>query len=650
MKRRFGILAVLLFVSLLFITSISAYANPVPKTPLSIVFTHDMHSNLESRSVLLGGKQAQAGGFARLAAAISQTKATDPDTLVLDAGDFSMGTLFQTIYSDSAPELRLMGLLGFDAATLGNHEFDYRIQGLTDMLKAAKASGDRLPQLLCANIDWAGTLKDSALSTKAQALKDAMDSIGAKPYAIVEKGGYRIALFGVIGEEAIDDAPMSGLKFQNYIDAAKSVVSQIKAKENPDIIICLSHSGTSDKPEDSEDVLLAKAVPDIDVIISGHSHTVLQSPMVIGSTTIVSSGANTDYLGHLLVSKNANGRYAVQSYSLIPLNGSVPEDAGVLAKVSSFKDRIDSAYLSRFGYKMGEVVASSPHDFTDAAKIGKVQGEEMLGNLIADSYVYAVSQVDNQKVDVAVVPAGVIRGSFTKGAIKTQDIFNVSSLGIGADGIPGYPLVSVYLTGSELWALCEVDASISDIMQDARLYMSGISYTFNQHRLFLNRVTEVYLVSSDGTKTPVNDDKLYRVVGGLYSTQMLGSVKSKSFGLLSIVPKDKNGNPISDFEKQILYKGNLEYKEWVALADYLHSFGKTNGVPTIPARYAVAEGRKVINSSTSIASLLEKPNKIFFMLVGIVLVLIVIVVLIISLIVRLIRRLTRKKPAIRVGA
>ena len=642
MKRRVGILfAILMLLALLPTFGVSAA--PKPAEPLSIVFTHDMHSNLDAKTDAASPNTVQPGGFARLATAIEQEKATYPDTLVLDAGDFSMGTLYQTIYSDSAAELRMMGLIGYDASTLGNHEFDYRAQGLTRMLQAAKASGDALPALLCANIDWSGTLKDPALAAKAQALRDAMDSYGVKPYTIIQKGGYRIALFGIIGNEAIDDSPMSGLKFLDPIEAAKSVVNTLKANEKPDIIICLSHSGTSDKPDSSEDVLLARAVPDIDVIISGHSHTLLQNPIAIGSTLIVSSGANTEYLGHLVVNKRDDGRFSVQSYKLLPLDASVAEDSAALLKIAEFKKRIDTAYLLRFGYAMGEVIANSPYAFTDGAKIGKVQGEDTLGNLIADSYVYAASQTDDEKVDVAVVPAGVIRDSFAKGPIKTEDVFNVSSLGIGPDGVPGYPLVSVYLTGKELWALCEVDASISDIMQDARLYLSGISYTFNPHRLFLNRVTDVYLLHSDGTKTAPEDDKLYRIVGGLYSTQMLGSVKDKSFGLLSIVPKDKNGNPITDFEKQILTKGNQEYKEWVALADYLHSFDKVDGIPTIPSLYATAQGRKVIDNSRSLAALLQKPNMVFFLLVGAAVLILLIVVLLISLVVRIVKRRRAKR-------
>ncbi len=642
MKRRFGfLLAILLSFALMPTFGISAA--PTSAEPLSIVFTHDMHSNLDAKVDTAGTNKAQPGGFARLATAIAHVKAAYPDTLVLDAGDFSMGTLYQTIYADSAAELRLMGSLGYDAATLGNHEFDYRAQGLTRMLLSAKASGDTLPQLLCANIDWSGTLKDPALAIKAQELRDAMDSYGVKPYTIIQKGGIRIALFGIMGHEAIDDSPMSGLKFLDPIEAAKSIVSTLKANEKPDIIICLSHSGTSDKLDDSEDVLLARAVPDIDVIISGHSHTLLQNPVIVGSTVIVSGGSNTDYLGHLVVNKRDDGRFSVQSNKLLPLDASVPENSAALIKIAEFKRRIDSAYLSRFGYTMGEVIANSPFAFTDAAKIGKTQGEDTLGNLIADSYVYAASQTDDEKVDVAVVPAGVIRDSFKKGPIKTEDVFNVSSLGIGADGVPGYPLVSVYLTGKELWALCEVDASISDIMQDARLYLSGISYTFNPHRLFLNRVTDVYLLNSDGTKTAPQDDKLYRVVGGLYSTQMLGSVKNKSFGLLSIVPKDKNGNPIVDFEKQILYKGNQEYKEWVALADYLHSFVKVDGIPTISSRYAAVEGRKEIDNSRSLVALLQKPNMIFFLLAGAVVLILLIVVLLISLAVRIVKRRRAKR-------
>ncbi len=645
MKRRSPVILAIL-VLLIAVASACPAAWAAPATPpLSIAFTHDMHSHLDTITKTENNAKIRTGGFAKLSMLIQDVKATYPNTLLVDAGDFSMGTLYQTIYAQAAPELILLGALGYDATTLGNHEFDYRAAGLTGMLDAALSDGGSLPQILCANIDWDGTLADADLHDDALTLKQAMDDYGVTPYTMIEKDGYSIALFGLIGDEAISFSPMSGVIFSDPVKAAKDVVQSIEQNEQADIIICLSHSGTVDDLDASEDVLLARAVPDIDVIISGHSHTLFESPVIEGDTIIVSCGEYTEYLGHLVVVPREDGTLSIQSYTLLPLGADVPEDASIQIMVDSYRQRVTKDYLMDFGYQMGAVVANAPFPFTPFDQFGDMPGEDTLGNLIADSYIYAASQSDNETVSVTVVPAGVVRDSFKQGDITVDDVFKVSSLGIGPDAVPGYPLVSIYLTGKELWALCEVDASISTIMKDARLYMAGIRYTFNPHRLFLNRVTDVYLVDAEGVSTVPEDDKLYRVVGGLYSTQMLSTVKDKSFGLLSLVPKDKNGNPITNFEAQIIYKDNVEYKEWVALADYLGSFDKMNGISTVPQRYAAAEGRKVIEDSRNVAAILKRPNKIFFMLLGVVLFILLVIALAVYLIVRMIRKRRKKQAA-----
>ncbi len=309
--------------------------------------------------------------------------------------------------------------------------------------------------------------------------------------------------------------------------------------------------------------------------------------------------------------------------------------------------------------------------------------EDPLGSLIADSYVYAVRQAegeDYEKVDVAISPAGTIRETFQKGNITVSDAFNVSSLGIGADRIPGYPLVSVYLTGKELKTIAEIDVSISPIMTTAQLYPSGLRWTYNPNRLLLNRVTDVEFVTELKTiaeidvsispimttaqlypsglrwtynpnrlllnrvtdvefvtnipytngqeRTTVEDGKLYRVVAGLYSAQMLGTIEDTSMGLLKLAPKDKDGNVITDFESCIIHDQNgTEVKEWYALASYLESFDTNeNGVPEIPAYYAAAEGRKQLDDSHNIIDLLKNPNKFAWMLYGVILLLVLLVV------------------------
>ena len=113
-----------------------------PTIRATILFTHDMHSHFLPATDETG---REYGGYARLKTAIDAQKAAHPDAILVDGGDFSMGSLFQTAYADSALELRVMGAMGYDATTFGNHEYDYRPAGLADMLNAARDSGDPLP-------------------------------------------------------------------------------------------------------------------------------------------------------------------------------------------------------------------------------------------------------------------------------------------------------------------------------------------------------------------------------------------------------------------------------------------------------------------------------------------------------------------------
>ena len=192
--------------------------------------------------------------------------------------------------------------------------------------------------------------------------------------------------------------------------------------------------------------------------------------------------------------------------------------------------------------------------FSNLKDLGKVHTEHNLGDIIADAYVYAVENAadyDGVPVDLAVVPSGTVRDTYARGDITVEQVFNSFSLGIGADGVPGYPLIEVYLTGKELRTAAEIDASVSDFMTTARLYCSGLNFTYNPHRLLLNKVTDVYLVK-DGQRVELQDDKLYRIVADLYSGQMLSAVTDMSYGILSIVPKYADGTPIEDFEDVIL--------------------------------------------------------------------------------------------------
>ena len=234
-----------------------------PGTTVGIVFTHDTHSHLNTFTTVVDGLETELGGFARMNTLIEAQRAQNPDTLVIDGGDFSMGTLIQTVFETQAAELRMLGYLGCDVTTLGNHEFDYRSKGLANMLTSAQASGDAVPAMVVCNVDW-DTMEAEGLTEGQQRLKDAFAAYGVSDYTVLEKGDVDIAVVGVFGKDALACAPTCELKFEDPIEAVKQTVADIKANEDVDMIVCVSHSGTWEDESKSEDELLAKAVPDLD--------------------------------------------------------------------------------------------------------------------------------------------------------------------------------------------------------------------------------------------------------------------------------------------------------------------------------------------------------------------------------------------------
>lgn len=614
---------------------------------LDVLFTHDTHSHLNSFSTVINGEKEEVGGFAKIKTLIDEQKKNNPDTLLLDGGDFSMGTLIQAVYDTEAAELRMLGYLGYDVTTLGNHEFDYRSKGLANMLEAAKNSGETVPNLVVCNVDW-DAMEDAGLSEGQSQIKSAFETYGVKDYVVVQKGDVKIAVLGVFGKDALTCAPTCELIFKDPIEAAKQTVEEIKKNEKVDMIACVSHSGTWDDEEKSEDELIAKAVPDIDLIISGHTHSQLDEPIQQGNTYIVSCGEYGRNLGSLSLTQKEDGRWDLTSYKLIPVSDEIKADEETQQKIDALMDTVDKKYLSNFGYTREEVLAENDVEFNSLQDMGTKHEELNLGNIMSDAYVYAVENskyYDGGAVDVAVVPSGTVRDTYTKGDITVEAVYNSFSLGIGKDGLAGYPLISAYLTGKELKLAAELDASISDFMTTARLYCSGLNFTFNPHRMILNKVTDCYLTDADGERVEIQDDKLYHVVTDLYTGQMLGSVMDMSYGLLEITPKDKDGNPIENLEDQAIMEGDRELKAWDAIARYMQSFDDTDGdgIANVPEYYATTHGRKVVDDSKNIIDLVKHPNKYFAMIVGVVIVIVLLIVLLIFLIRKIVRRLKRRK-------
>lgn len=626
--RRFAIitLTLLVFLSSCFIVSAQ---NAPADDEITILFTNDLHSHLLPSANENG--EGEYGGYARLMTLIHQQKELDPNAILVDGGDFSMGSLFQTAYATSAIELRVMGAMGYDATTFGNHEYDYLQSGLKSMLNAAADCGERVPAIVSANYWPVGEGEEGYDAS----MWEALNTYGVKDYVILERGGVYYALFGIFGLDADDCAPNSGMILEDPIAVAKeTVAAAVKdCQENygaDPIVVCLSHGGTDNgKGEDYE---LAKAVDGIDVIISGHTHTRLDEAIVVNGTAIVSAEDYGRNLGVLKLTRDGE----LKSYQLIPVDETVAEDPTIAAMVENYKTAVEEDYLSKYGYTFDQILVYNPYTFDTVGQVYATQHESTLGNLFSDAYKTAVERITGKKVDVALTAAGVIRATMPIGNVTVSDVFNAASLGVGTEG----ELIAIYITGKDLKNAIELDASVQPMMTSAQLFMSGVEYSFNTNRMIFNKVDYAKLRNADGTLSAIEDDKLYHIVAGMYMGQMLGSVEKTSMGILTVTPRDAEGNPIAteDLVNYVVKDENGNpVKEWYAIASYLDAMGVE-----MDADYRQTDGRKVVYASLNPVDLLRNANLFTYIVLALILVVIAAITLVT---VAIVKRIKKKKMA-----
>ena len=231
---------------------------------ITILHTNDTHSQIEPFESS-HHKYAGKGGVARRAVMVEKVRKENPNTLLLDAGDIFQGTPYFNYFGGEV-EFKLMSLLKYDAATLGNHDFDNSIEGFYKQLP--NASFD----FVCANYDFKNTVLDTLI----------------KPYKIFIKDGIKIGVFG-LGIELVNLVNPNLYKETKYLDPieiSKDISRDLKEKEACDLVICLSHLGYHYKNSDKiSDLKLATATKDIDLIIGGHTHTFLTKPTLVKNLT-----------------------------------------------------------------------------------------------------------------------------------------------------------------------------------------------------------------------------------------------------------------------------------------------------------------------------------------------------------------------------
>ncbi len=634
---------VLILVAILFSTNGMA-----AEKLLTVVHTNDMHSHFQGFSPEIDYQPFNVhadktlGGWARVATVIQNTKKerTNP-VLVVDAGDYTMGSLFHMLIREEALELRLLKAMGYDAITLGNHEFDLKPAGLAAILKTAKAKGG-MPQIVLANPIF--DRKQPVLS----ALEDTFSETGVKPYTILQRDGLKIGIFGIIGKDAVEVSPFAKpLTFRDPVETARDMVDVLRNKEKVDIVICLSHGGLRANPKKSEDIILAQKVTGIDVIISGHTHTKLDQPIIVGSTLIVQAWCYGRQVGILDLALN-DGKVSLKKYTPVVINSAIAGDKPIQSIIDSFKKTVDSRLLGALNLSYDKVIAETKWDLTNAAE------ESPLGNLLADAIRWTVNQADSDpndpssRVTVAVESNGVIRDNLVAGKtgrITVGDLFRTIPLGIGADDTMGYPLISFYLYGYEIKRALEILTSVRPLKNDDYyLQISGLHFTYNPHRMIFDRVTQIEIGDEGTGFAPLDYDqsnkKLYRVAANIYNATFLKMVGKFTYSLLDIVPKDKNGAPIEKLSAALIdgnksQPGIQELKQWQGVVQYVRSFPDTdgNGIPDIPEKYQGKLGRIVEKPSWNPVNLVSRattPTLIALAALLIVVLLIIAIVVIVK--------------------
>ncbi len=577
---------------------------------LVILHTNDIHSHLmgvapeRDYTPETVGDDPTRGGIARLATAIGMARAgaaaSGASVLLLDAGDFMMGTLFELLATLEAPELRLMEALGYDATTLGNHELDWTPAGLAAILGAARAKGVRLP-VLSSNISFSssdpGDDELEALAREQGALQ---------PKLVKTVGGVRIGFFGLLGANAVQVTPqVSPLSFEAIEVAAARMVRELREVDQVDIVIALSHSGI-DRDGQGEDAALAAAVAGIDVIVSGHTHDSLAQPARVGETLIVTAGSYGSHLGELTVtvappsSPGAAASVSLDSYRLIPIDDTIPGDSGTQQAVERVISGLDGALRLRgLGYR--QVVAKTSVDLPLPAA-----EEAPVGNLVTDAYLNMAAQLRTTAPPALAIEAnGQLRGPILQGRtgeVWFSDLFRVLPIGIGPDRVPGYPLVSFFLNARDLRAGLELGGATELTGNDVFLQLSGIKVEYDLSQPPFQRVASITLSAPGGEQLLdlTDTSTCYELVATNYVAGLLGLVRAATGGLLSVEAKEADCTTVVDptvryLDTDPLSPGIQELKNWQALLGFMSSFpaGSAAGVPQVPAEYGAIQGRIV---------------------------------------------------------
>jgi 5'-nucleotidase len=599
------------------------------KKTFTILHTNDMHSSFIGMGPAADytpftlNDDATRGGYARLAGLIAKRKearTAQGPVLVLDAGDYSMGTPFGAASRETGGELQLMSRMGYDATTFGNHDFDLGPDGLGKSIGVAAKAG-WVPAVLASNTNLAAN--DATLADLQRLTREGV----IHRHLVIERGGIRFGIFGVLGKEAMMYTTGAGaVTFSDAIETAREMVKVLRETEKVDVVICLSHGGLvkgeDGRYTDGDDVLLAKAVPGIDVVIGGHSHTALQEAIIVNDhTPVVQTGKQSENLGELVITLDG-GKLTVESYRLHPIDDTIAGDRAIAGEIEKLKKSVTAAVFASRGYSIDQPLAVTPRDlpntFTDIA------ASTPLANLCTDAFRKAT------KADIGFSANGLMRAGFTRGKAGVQtvyDVFAVAPLGAGVvDTTAGSALVTAYFTGLELKNMLEF-LLVDNPAHPGEYFprVSGMRFRYDPARPRFDVVTAIELGDLDRGYRAVDisgkDQRLYSLTCPLYLGLIVMAIPKYTKGKLALAPKNKEGQPLTSrvealddprsgtpdllppagtLDKSSVARGAgkdavREIKEWQAIMDHLRSLPvKSAGeLPVIPVDERAAEVRAI---------------------------------------------------------
>jgi 5'-nucleotidase / UDP-sugar diphosphatase len=626
-RREFVVGSVAAGATLLLPGGISAAADR--KKTFTILHTNDLHSNLiglgpaSDYTPFTLNDDSTRGGFARLATLIAKRKAArtgQGPVLVLDSGDYSMGTAFAAATRETGCELQLLSRMGCEATTFGNHDFDLGPDGTAQAIAAAVKAG-RVPAVVASNTNFTGD--DATLAGLQRLAKNGV----VRRHFVIERGGIRFGIFGVLGKEAQFYTVGAGaVTFADPIETAREMVTLLRETEKVDVIIALSHGGMEKGKDgrytDGEDVRLPMGVPGIDVVLGAHSHTELHKPVIVnGRTPVVQTGKYGANLGELVITLDG-GKLTVEFYKLHPIDDTIAGDRAIEVEINKFKKTVTEVAFASRGYSIDQPLAVAPQDipntFTDIA------ASTILANLCTDAF------RNETKADIGFTANGMMRAGLTRGKSGVQtvyDVFAVAPLGAGVvDTTAGSTLVTGYFTGQELKHLLEfflVDSPAHPGEYFPRA--SGMRFCYDPSRPQFDVVTAIEMGDLDHGYRAIDisgkDERLYSLTCPLMLAMILVAIPKYTKGKLTLVPKNKEGQPLkskvealddprSDTPDLLAPAGTMdrssvatapgkgvvrEIKEWQAIMDYLRNLPvKSPGeLPTIPVDARAAEVRAI---------------------------------------------------------